>query len=215
IAKSHGKCEVVSPEIEIVVNDPTPESKAGESQILCNETSYKLNANDAGHFTGTWRDSDPLSKLSFSPDNHAHNATVSNLVAGKTYVLEWVISGVSPCPDERSAVTLTVRKPVTQATVGEKQEICILKDNSNNHTVLTGNLPDISNGEKGFWKLLSGPEGLIFEDANQAKTKVSNLKGGVYKLEWNISSDASSADASCKTSSAQLIISVVDYPTLG
>lgn len=215
LVKSHGICEVISPELEIFVNDATPLPVAGENQVLCNQTSFQLNANDPGSFVGTWKDLDPTSKLSFSPNNNTPNATVSNLVAGKTYTLQWVISGVNPCPDQTSNVVIAIRKPVTQASVGEEQEICIKNDKSNNHTILTGNIPDVSNGEKGIWSVISGPAPLAFDDATMPNAKVSNLTGGTYTLEWKLCSDASSADLSCKESRAQLVISVADYPTLG
>lgn len=213
--KSRGTCEVISPEIEIVVSPSAPESGAGEDQILCNQTSYKLNANDPGNFTGTWKDLDPQSTLTFTPDNHTYNATVNNLIAGKTYTLEWVISGANSCPDSRDQVTITVRRPVTQASTGPEQMICIQKDKSNNHTILTGNVPDASNGEKGIWRLVSGPTPLTFEDPAQPNTRVSDLVSGVYTLEWSIYSDPTSAGLSCSKSSAQLVISVADYPTSG
>jgi len=215
IVKSNESCEEISPEIEIVINAATPHSDAGVNQILCDQTLAQLSANDPGSFIGTWKDLDPGSTLSFFPDNHTYNAKVGNLVAGKTYTLQWVISGVSPCPDKFSQVQIFVRKPVTRASAGLKQEICIDRNKSNNHTILTGNSPDVSNGEKGIWKVISGPSPLIFEDAALPNTKVSNFIGGVYTLEWKLSSDATTADLECKESAAQLIISVADYPTLG
>jgi len=215
VVKSNGSCEEISPEIEVFINAETPASNAGENQILCNQTSFKLHANDPGAFIGTWKDLDPGSTLSFFPHKNTYNATVNNLVPGKTYTLQWVISGVSPCPDEISSVQIFVRKPVTQASVGGEQEICIGKDNANNHTILTGNIPDASNGEKGIWKFISGPAPLTFEDATLPNTKISQLVGGVYTLEWSLYNDAQSADLSCKQSAAQLIISVADYPTMG
>src|SRR5690606_34641861 len=45
VVKSNGSCEEISPEIEVFINAETPASNAGENQILCNQTSFKLHAN--------------------------------------------------------------------------------------------------------------------------------------------------------------------------
>ncbi|MGV3706834.1 MAG: PKD domain-containing protein [Arcticibacter sp.] len=212
---SYGQCETSSQIIGVIINPGAPESNAGESQVLCNQSSYQLNGNDPGSFVGTWKDVNPDSKLVFTPDSHNYRATVSNLSPENSYTLEWVISGLEPCRDESSRMTIQVRKPVTQAVAGADQKVCIGKDNSNNFTVLAGNLPDATNGESGFWRLVSGPAPIQFSDVSSPTTRIGNLVEGIYTLEWKLKTDARSNDLTCLESSDQVLVSVIAYPTVG
>jgi len=147
---SFESCDFISNVISVTINAVTPSSVAGTDITLCNATSYQLNANDPGTgFTGSWKDIAAGSTLTFWPDNHTNNAEVRGLEPGKSYELQWSIAGISPCPDEVSSVKIVVRKAVTTADAGTPKHICLNQAGTNNSTVLNGNMPDISNGEKG------------------------------------------------------------------
>ncbi|WP_069660808.1 PKD domain-containing protein [Arcticibacter eurypsychrophilus] len=212
--KSWGICEVISNVITVTINASTPTALAGLDQILCNTTSFQLHSNDPGTgFTGTWKDEAPGSKLTFD-DIHSYKAIVNGLEPVGSYSLVWTIGGIFPCADQPDVVNIKIRKPVV-ATVGANQQICINSSNTNNHIALTGNLPDLTNGEKGVWTKISGPLGLTIIDATKYNTEIRGLIAGTYILEWKITNDAFIFDAACSEKTAQLEIQVTSYPVAG
>ncbi|WP_374165626.1 PKD domain-containing protein [Arcticibacter sp. MXS-1] len=213
--KSFGECEVVSAPVQIIVNAGTPNADAGPDVILCNLTNYTLSGNDPGTgFSGTWTDDAAGSLITFFPDAHAPNAEVRGLEAGKTYNLRWTIAGISPCPDRSDVVKIVVRKPVTAASAGADQSICLNKQGSNTSFTLDGNEPQASNGETGTWTKVSGPA-VTIDHPSMFNSTVSGLQPGDYVFQWQTKNDATVAVPGCSGSTAQVNIRIVAYPVAG
>ncbi|WP_069661270.1 PKD domain-containing protein [Arcticibacter eurypsychrophilus] len=215
--KSWGSCEFSGDNsiVTITINTVTPLAVAGEDQILCAVTEFILQGNNPrGNFVGTWTDLAPGSVLVFANVNQ-FNTKVSGLVAGKIYNLQWSIGGIASCSDQTDVVKITVRKLVTVAVAGAGRAICILGDNSNNKVTLTGNTPDLGNGEKGLWSQVSGPTGAVISNPALPGPVVNGLTAGTYVFQWVINSDATGLDTSCYRNSALVSIKVTAYPVAG
>ncbi|EOR95856.1 hypothetical protein ADIARSV_0950 [Arcticibacter svalbardensis MN12-7] len=215
--KSWGSCEFSGDNsiVTITINTVTPLAVAGDDQTLCAVTELILQGNNPrGNFVGTWTDLVAGSTLVFDNVN-LYNTRVSGLVAGKSYDLKWTIGGIASCADQTDVVKITVRKPVTVASAGVDQAICILVDNSNNKVTLAGNTPSLANEEKGLWSQLSGPTGAEISNPALPGPVVNGLTAGAYVFQWLINSDATGSDTSCYRSSDLVSIKVTAYPVAG
>jgi PKD repeat protein len=122
--RSYSQCEVISNVIAITLNAGAPTAAAGSPLTICNQTQAQLQANDPGAgFTGTWTDDATGSNLTFSPDAHAYNATVSGLLPGQVYHLTWTINSAS-CGLTTSKLTLTDLAPLTNNLAPTQATYC-------------------------------------------------------------------------------------------
>jgi len=87
---------------------------AGADQVLCNVTSVTLAGNAPSvNATGRWRQvSGPAATIVNAAQS---NSLVTGLIAGKTYVFEWKITGQAPCPPTTSTVQIDVLSPVVNS----------------------------------------------------------------------------------------------------
>ncbi len=95
---------------------------AGPDQVLCNVTSATLAGNAASvNATGAWRQlSGPAAIIANAAQN---NTAVTGLLAGRTYIFEWQITGQAPCPPTTSNVIIDVFSPIVN-TIKNDTIIC-------------------------------------------------------------------------------------------
>lgn len=135
--KSYGLCEFASNTIAITLNSTAPVAKAGSNQTLCAQTQTRLQGNDPGAgFVGTWTGNG----LTFSPDAHAYNATVSGLLPGQSYTLTWTIAS-SSCGFSASTVTIHDLLPLTNQLSPGTTTVCVGQP-----ATLSGSLPSGASG---------------------------------------------------------------------
>lgn len=107
---------------------------AGPDQVLCQLTTATLAGNvPSANANGLWRQvSGPAATITNTAQN---NSTVTGFIAGRTYVFEWTITGLAPCPPTRSTVVIDVLSPITN-TIKNDTVIC----NGQTAVIYTNNL---------------------------------------------------------------------------
>jgi len=107
---------------------------AGPDQVLCDLTTATLAGNaPSPNATGAWRQvSGPAASITNSTQN---NSTVTGLIAGRTYIFEWTITGQAPCPPTRSIVQIDVLSTIIN-TIKNDTIIC----NGQTAVIYTNNL---------------------------------------------------------------------------
>jgi PKD repeat protein len=97
-------------------------ANAGPNQVLCNVATTTLAGNAASlNATGTWRQvSGPAATITNAAQN---NSTITGLVAGRTYIFEWKITGQAPCPPTISNVSIDVLSPIVN-TIKNDTIVC-------------------------------------------------------------------------------------------
>lgn len=162
--QSHNLCEVISNVVNITLNASVPPANAGGPLTVCNQTQVQLSGNDPGaSFVGTWTDDDPNSTLTFSPDAHAYNATVSGLIPGRTYHLTWTINSVS-CGATFSRLTITNLPPLTNVVSPPITTICFGQAATISGATTTGGTGSYtytweSSADKNTWVLMTAQTG--------------------------------------------------------
>ena len=166
---------------QITVNYLIPYAYAGADQDIC-EDYYQLSANDPSleGGTGSWS---VYSGSGIFDNSTVYNTTVRNLAKGQN-ILAWTVQ-VRACT-HTDFVTINNLKPFV--SVGEDQQIC------DSVTSLSGNAPDTSLGEEGYWtKVTPGPH--WFEDSTNPTTKVYGIQPGSEIFRWTIKNGNCSAYA--------------------
>ncbi|HEY4322557.1 MAG TPA: PKD-like domain-containing protein, partial [Mucilaginibacter sp.] len=132
----NGSCLIAySTPTTITINPVAVTANAGLNAVLCNVTSYTLNANNPSPGTGLWTVSSGQIGVVFS-DPTQPNATVSNLVPGQTYQFTWTITPAAPCTPNSSSILVTDDLPSVGGTTGTSATVCM---GSNGATIsLTG-----------------------------------------------------------------------------
>ena len=165
----------------IVVNYLIPYAYAGADQDICTDV-YTLGANDPSLQGGSGKWAVYSGSGTFDNDT-VYNTVVRGLAKG-TNVLSWTVT-VRAC-SHTDFVTINNLQPTV--SVGEDQEIC------QSETSLSGNNPDTSIGEYGFWtKVTPGPH--WFADSTNPTTKVYNIQPGSEVFRWTIKNGSCEAYA--------------------
>lgn len=134
----NGSCNtLISPLTVVRVNPPPPPADAGPNQILCNQPTVNLLANNPGTFTGTWTQTSGPAATITNPNSY--QTTVTGLTGGNTYTFVWTITALAPCVDTRASVTITNRPDVvasftSTAKVGCGDLLVQFTNTSNNQT---------------------------------------------------------------------------------
>jgi gliding motility-associated-like protein len=186
---SNGVCTASQASVNVTVAPLV--ANAGANQNLCNLTTATLagNAVPVGA-TGTWTQ---ISGATATITNiNLPNTTVTGLANG-TYIFRWTLAGTG-CGTSTSDVTIVVSEP---ANAGADQSLCGVTTTNLAATPATG-------GNTGTWTVISGPAGLVFNNANSPTTSVTGLTGGTYVLQWQVT-------GACPTSN-DLVNLVVSTP---
>jgi PKD repeat protein len=119
----NGSCDtLLSALVVVTVNQPPPQADAGPNQILCNQPSASLVANNPGTFVGRWRQiSGPTAVIT---DSTNYQTTVTGLTGASTYVFRWTITALAPCVDTYSEVTITNRPDVVASFTANTKVGC-------------------------------------------------------------------------------------------
>jgi len=103
-------CEILASKgVEILQTD---DADAGTDQLLCNETTYNLNANMPNFGTGMWS---VLSGTATFTDATDPNTLISDLSTGENKLV-WTITSYFTCPASSDTITLTVGHPAPEIT---------------------------------------------------------------------------------------------------
>jgi len=199
---SNGTC---LPDVDTVIVNvyDTPVSNAGIDSSFCGATSMVLYADTAlGTSEGTWTE-DPSfgnpSVITFV-DDHNQLTNASGFVEG-IYQLVWTVANGN-CADATDTVKLFFYNQPT-SNAGVDQNLCDVFT-----TTLDGNVPLTS--ATGLWidePTLLNPSAVIFADATDPVTSISNLIEGTYQLIWQVS------NGNCTPELDTVLINVYDLPT--
>jgi len=102
--------------INITVQPQVPVASAGNDAVLCNQSTYQLQGNDQGSFTGTWTLTSGQTGITFT-EASKYNTSVSGLQPGQSYTFKWTISGASQCAVQNDEVTVVNNPDISNNTV--------------------------------------------------------------------------------------------------
>jgi PKD repeat protein len=145
----NGNCNIlISPLTVVTVNQPPPPADAGPNQILCNQPSVNLVANNPGTFVGRWRQiSGPAAVIT---DSTNYQTTVTGLTGASTYVFRWTITALAPCVDTYQEVTITNNPDVVASFTANTKVGC------GNLTVQFTNTSNNQTGANFIWNFGDG-----------------------------------------------------------
>jgi len=157
------------------------EVSAGLNQKICAD-SYILDAtasDPSNGIVGQWSTTESL----FFVDGQSAATEVRDLKQGDN-VLTWTLTQ-NGCSSSAN-VTITNNLP-SPASVGSNRDVCAYE------STLQGSLPNVANGEYGYWSIIKGSG--KFEDFEQADTKVSGLSHGENVFRWTVTHEECSSYA--------------------
>lgn len=161
----NGSCAAMtSNEVTITVTPAGTAAVAGNDQIVCNQTSILLDGNvPAAGETGLWTIVSGTPNTTITDPSNA-KTTVTNIVAGQTYVFRWTITGTSACGPSSDNVNITNLPPLTNAISSPSSDVC-----SGQVIAITGSVPTGGDGNYTYlwesstdgtaWLAISGATG--------------------------------------------------------
>lgn len=184
VSGGENDCGNTQADVNVIVASIPTIVEAGSPISTCYGTPVQLQGNlPLPNERGTWSTvtelpASPVSNLVFSNVNDPR-ATVSGLLAGKTYTLRWVISNsCGSISDDVTISTVNTNGP-NQAIAGVDQ----CRPANTSSFTLAANAPE--SDETGTWTLLPGaPNVPTFN--NTFNTSVSNTVIGTYRFEWRL-----------------------------
>lgn len=161
-----GVCET-SDEVTITIDPQPTTSIAGADQLLCEQSSTVMAANDAVVGDGEWVISSGTATI---VDVNNPQTEVNDLPTdGSTVVLTWTISsGLCGSSSDDVSIQVEENPPVVEA--GADQELCNVTETTLEATIDTGN------ATSGFWSIVSGSATIA--TPSSPTTDVSNLVVG-------------------------------------
>lgn len=144
-----GVCAVLFSTVStIIVNQPTVVANAGTDQSLCNVTTAALNGNNPSPFVGTWTQTSGPAVAIANPSSY--QTQVTGLTVGNTYKFTWTITGLPPCGDSQSTVTIYDAPDVVASFTTNQQDGC------GAYTVNFTNTSSLINGINFVWDFGDG-----------------------------------------------------------
>lgn len=189
---SRNGCPDTRDTVLYTISNPATAAAAGSNQQLCDAATITLNGNVPSVGAGRWSQEQGPGGITIV-DPSLNNTIVNNLLDGR-YTFRWTISN-GACASNFSDVTFNITTPPTQADAGPDKTICGVTV-----ATLAGNT--ISNGI-GTWSVVSGPSTPTFANPSDPKTTVTNLKTGIYKLQWTANSGPD-----CPISTDEVVLTV-------
>ncbi len=158
----------------IVYSDTASNPLAGVDQRLCNATSIVMAANTiTAPGSGFWAQLIGPNNSNINTPN-SPTTVISNLTSG-VYVYTWRATNQFCTIADQVKITIDALPSVANANVD--RTICPDTVRMNASTISVG---------VGNWTQLSGPSVVVFSNASNPKTPVSNLTQGVYQFEWRV-----------------------------
>lgn len=168
-------------------------AQAAGIHINSNLTGTKLTwtSTVTGNITGNSKQATPTQASAIN-DILVNNGNTPGTV---TYTFTPVTA--AGCQGQAARVTIAVSAPPVKANAGADQKLC-----NQNSVKLDGNNPGQATGK---WTLLSGQQGVTFDDATKFDAEATGLKAGEnYRFQWTIS-----GPYTCQPSSDEVVISVL------
>lgn len=185
---SNGTCDGETKTVKVIIRPGATVANAGSDQLLCNQLSTILSANNPIIGSGVWKQiSGPSSTI---VNATAYNTAINNLLADSSYKYLWTITASGQCPSTSDTVIIINRSSTTISNAGADIVVC---DFIANGTVkLNANADTSRIYEKHLWTLLLKPANAntSFSDTANTKAIFSFDQPGNYQLLWTISNDA-------------------------
>lgn len=173
---------------------PQPVANAGAGGNACNLT-FNLRAT-ASTGTGTWSKATGPGTVSFSPNDHTANSTVTVSDFG-TYTFTWTETN-GQCTNSSTVTVNFYVQPVANAGTGGNNCGLILHLNG---TMNTGT---------GTWAKVAGPGNVTFSpNANTPNATATVTAYGTYTFSWTV------VNGSCSNSSNVNIVFMQQLPAVG
>lgn len=170
---SNGVCPASNDEVTITIDALPSNPYAGPDQLLCDQLSTFLEADEPLVGIGEWTILDGVATI-VSPGDP--NSALTDLVYGTSVSLEWTITNET-CPPSSDHVIIDVEELPTEANAGPDQMLC-----GPTITFLEGNTPLVG---EGYWLKISGP-GLIV-DPELPNSELTGLEIGMPTVcQWTI-----------------------------
>ena len=170
---SNGVCPASNDEVTIIIDALPSNPYAGPDQLLCDQLSTFLEADEPLVGIGEWTILDGVATIVAPGDP---NAELTDLVYGTSVSLEWTITNET-CPPSSDHVIIDVEELPTEANAGPDQMLC-----GPTSTFLEGNTPLVG---EGYWLKISGP-GLIV-DPELPNSELTGLEIGMPTVcQWTI-----------------------------
>ena len=192
--------------MKVTLYNPPSRANAGADQILCNASSFTLNATNPTFGTGTWSLLSGPGGGSFSPNANTYNATYNGATAG-IYVFKWTVSN-NTCSNA-DQVRITNYAAPSAAIAGPNQNVTC-----DTMTTMAATNPAIG---LGTWTFISksgnGPTPTITNPLlyNSTITGLGpTITGGseVYTFVWTVS------NGTCPSNTDTVRITVYQTPTI-
>ena len=161
----NGSCAAVTSNAVIITVTPASTvALAGADQVICNQPTLLLDGNaPAAGETGLWTMVSGTPNTTFT-DASNPKTTVTQLVAGQTYVFRWTITGTSACGPSSDEVTINNLLPLTNSISSPSADVC-----SGQIITITGSVPTGGDGNYTYlwesstdgttWTAISGSTG--------------------------------------------------------
>ncbi|PLW99253.1 MAG: hypothetical protein C0594_17255, partial [Marinilabiliales bacterium] len=190
-------CDTAENEVTITIyQTPTP-AEAGDDQSLCEQNIVTLDATPISVGDGTWSQVSPVVTSEIISVPSQYNTTVSGLVAGETYIFEWLTETEFCSSSDQVTITNYEEPTVADASATETQ-LCLYEP-----MLLDANTPTVGTG---VWTQTGGDPVLILYPT-QAHTPVVGAFDGTYEFTWTIS------NGSCTPSSDAVTVVINEIPT--
>lgn len=169
----NGVCPASNDEVIIIIDALPSTPYAGPDQLLCDQLSTFLEADEPLIGMGEWSIVDGTATIVSPADP---NSELIDLEYGTTVTLEWTVTNET-CPSESDQVVIDIEELPTEADAGPDQELC-----GPTSTFLEGNTPVVG---EGYWLKISGP-GLIV-DPELPNSELTGLEVGMPTIcQWTI-----------------------------
>lgn len=208
-AVQSGVCSIDNSSVtRINVVSKVDNAVAGADQLLCNQVSVNLKANNPSVGRGAWSQIAGSTAIITAASNAV--TAVTGLQPNQSYTFRWTITGATGCGSSADDITIVNRPAITTASAGSDVNICDFTNTRN--ITLSGNT--YRSFEKGRWIILSQPQpaSALISNANINNPVFTFSKPGVYRLVWSITNDV---NADCEASTDTITIRASNPPVAG
>lgn len=179
-----GVCNASSSQVSITVNPPTIAGTiTPDKPAVCYGSNTGV-INLSGQLGAVVRWESSTDGTNWQSINNASASLTFNNLTETTHYR--VVVKNSSCDEKKTnEVTIIVNPAITAAAAGPDQELC-----NENTITLSGNAPNLLNGETGTWTMVAGDPNAIISNPNSPQTTVTAVKPGIYKFQWKITGAA-------------------------
>ncbi len=193
---TNGVCNIERDTVEITVCEIPTEAIAGNDTLLCEQTTYTLNANPVTVGNGKWIEVKGPNAPTIA-DSSAHNTTVSGLTAG-TYIFYWETT-TTYCSSIDSVIIVNFAEPSAPDPMANIN-ICHYED-----LILQNSVPTSGSGS---WTKVSGPYAYIVRP-DSCRTVIGQVVADTtYVFRWTVSNGI------CLAKYEDVTVAVYEQPTM-